>query len=86
MNLSHTINGSGTALVLLHGYLEQKEMWEDVVQQAPAGLHIICPDLPGHGESPAQSNQTIESMATAVAELLDSLNIDRFYLAGHSMG
>lgn len=86
MNISHTDNGNGNALVLLHGYLEQKEMWAGVIANTPAGLRIICPDLPGHGGSPAQKNQSIESMATAVAELLDSLNIARFYLAGHSMG
>jgi pimeloyl-ACP methyl ester carboxylesterase len=86
MKLAFKENGRGIPLVLLHGYLEQKEMWAEVIKAAPVGIRIICPDLPGHGSSAVQDNQTIGSMAAAVAELLDSLKIDRFYLAGHSMG
>ncbi len=86
MSLAYFEHGQGKPLVLLHGYLEQKEMWQETTALAPGGIRMICPDMPGHGKSPAQKNQTIESMGKAVVELADSLGIENFSLAGHSMG
>ena len=84
--LKYFEHGKGNVLFLLHGYLEQKEMWSDVLKKAPEGLRIICPDLPGHGESTVHKNQSIESMADSVLKLADKLEIEQFHIAGHSMG
>lgn len=84
--ISYIDQGQGTALVLLHGYLETMEMWQGVLPELAKHFRVICPDMPGHGKSPAQENQTIESMGEAVISLMDELKIQNFNLAGHSMG
>jgi pimeloyl-ACP methyl ester carboxylesterase len=85
-DLSYIQQGHGNALVLLHGYLENKEMWEDLLSKLPKSTSVICPDLPGHGDSGVLENQTIDNMGKAIFHLLDDLGIKQFSLAGHSMG
>ena len=43
--------GSGAALVLLHGFLENKWMWEDLAAVWSEKFRVISIDLLGHGES-----------------------------------
>ncbi len=85
MELSYIHYGKGEVICFLHGYLENKFLWKDVITQFP-DYHSFCFDLPGCGESPVQEEQTIDSMARAVKETLDSLNIKKMLLIGHSMG
>ncbi len=81
--LSHSDTGTGTPLVLLHAFPFDKSMWEP--QKAIPGLRLICPDLPGFGDSPVEDS-TVDSMADAVAKTLDELGIERTVLGGCSMG
>lgn len=84
--LSYNISGKGRPVVLLHGYLETKELWDEIALKLSEKYSVICPDLPGQGESEPLFNQTIESMAMAVNGLLEYLNIGKVNLFGHSMG
>ena len=43
--------GKGTAVVLLHGFLENSSMWKDVIPQLSKRNRIIAIDLLGHGKS-----------------------------------
>lgn len=83
--LSYISFGEGKPLVFLHGYLENKYLWKDFFLHFKNN-NCIAFDLPGCGESELQTEQTIDSMATAVKESLDSLNINDVVLIGHSMG
>ncbi len=74
-------------IVLLHGYLETLEVWNDISNELSKNYRIIAPDLPGHGETKnTEEIQTMESMADAVFYLLEQLHIKQCYLIGHSMG
>lgn len=85
--LSYTDKGNGQTVVLLHGYLESKEIWNDLSNYLSASNRVICPDLPGHGESEFGAEAaTMEILATSVKQLLDQLNIATCVLLGHSMG
>ncbi len=76
-----------TPIILLHGYLETLEIWNNFTEELTKDYRIIAPDLPGHGETKHTSDiQTMDSMADAVLYLLDQLNIKTCYLIGHSMG
>lgn len=85
MLCSYTTRGNETTLVFLHGYLENKELWEEFYPYFPQNK-IICIDLPGCGLSPAQHNQSIESMAKAVYDTLNEIKIQRAFFIAHSMG
>ncbi|ULE32597.1 alpha/beta fold hydrolase [Mycobacterium sp. IDR2000157661] len=50
------------------------------------GVRLISPDRPGVGLSCPQPGRTVLDWARDVAELLDSLDVDRFSVMGWSMG
>jgi len=83
-NLSYTDRGKGFPLVLLHGYLETKEVWDDFAEQLAVKHRVIIPDIPGHGQSELLA--PIHSMELMADALLFHLKISSCYMVGHSMG
>jgi pimeloyl-ACP methyl ester carboxylesterase len=83
----YTDSGKGTPIVLLHGYLESSEVWNGFEEKLASDFRVISMDLPGHGLSDVYGEtHTMEFMATVVKELLDSMGINKVFLAGHSLG
>src|SRR5947209_455733 len=72
------------ALVLLHGLLDSSEGWASLCERMSCTRIAI--DLPGFGYSDAPSRGSIAGYAQDVADALAALRIDRFTLAGHSLG
>lgn len=80
-------NPGKPAVVLLHGYLESMQIWNNFVEYLKDDLFLITPDLPGHGYSGVYNEtHTMEEMADAIRILIDNLKLERIHLAGHSMG
>ncbi|RYD52077.1 MAG: alpha/beta hydrolase [Sphingobacteriales bacterium] len=85
--LNYYESGTGNTLILLHGLPENATLWRNIASTLAAHSHVIIPDLPGSGDSPLPDGPlTIESMATAVNGLLQTLQITDCMLVGHSMG
>lgn len=85
--ISYTDEGKGTAVVLLHGFLENKTMWAELIPALSKKYRIITIDLLGHGQTePMGYVQTMEDNADAVQAVLSELRIRKAVLAGHSMG
>lgn len=85
-NLSYKKIGKGKPLVLVHGYLGGQNMWK-FQEELKHDYELIMPSLAGYGESSyLTAPSTIRENAEQVFELLNHLNIDTFYLLGHSMG
>ena len=83
----YTVSGKGKAVVLLHGYLESKKVWSSFAQKLSENFRVICVDLPGHGSSGTYGDiHTMEFMATVVKALIDSLEIRKVFMTGHSLG
>ena len=79
--------GSGTPLVLVHGFLGSSDMWELQVKFFKDNFRVIVPALPGFGNSGnINSCDSIECMAKAILNLLENKKIKKFNLLGHSMG
>ncbi|KQR93924.1 alpha/beta hydrolase [Chryseobacterium sp. Leaf180] len=80
--------GSGPeTLVLLHGFMENSSIWDDMESHLSDDFKLIKIDLPGHGKSEKIADvQTMEIMAEKVLEVLEKENIGHFHLLGHSMG
>ena len=79
--------GSGTPLVLVHGFLGSSNMWEPQINFFKDSFRVIAPALPGFGNSSAiNSCNSIECMARAILNLLEKKEIKNFNLLGHSMG
>lgn len=81
--------GAGEPLVLLHGLGESHVGWRPVLDRLAARYEVVAVDLPGFGQSPALPAGVAPSadhLAAAVTGTLDRLGIDRFHVAGYSMG
>ncbi|MFH7015862.1 alpha/beta fold hydrolase [Flavobacterium sp. FlaQc-47] len=85
--ISFTDSGEGTAIVLLHGFLENKKMWKEYVDLFSENYRVITIDLLGHGESDCLGYvHSMEDNANVVHEVLDHLKIEKATVLGHSMG
>lgn len=85
--INYTDTGKGTAVVLLHGFLENLSMWDAFVPKLSKRNRIITIDLLGHGQTGSIGYiHTMEDMADAVHAVLQELRIRKVILVGHSMG
>jgi pimeloyl-ACP methyl ester carboxylesterase len=75
-------------IILIHGSLGSLQVWEGWVAALKGRARLISVDLPGHGLTGAwpRDEYTIEAYADFIEVLADALNLDRFAIAGHSMG
>lgn len=82
-----TDQGEGTPLVLLHGYLETLDIWQDFARELAKHYRVICIDHMGHGETRADVKVfTLEFSAGLIYSVLEYLKIDKAIIIGHSMG
>jgi pimeloyl-ACP methyl ester carboxylesterase len=78
--------GTGTPLLLLHGWGATKELMTPVAQRLQ-GYRIVVPDLPGFGATPMPPEPWgVDEYARWVLALLDRLGIERAHIVGHSNG
>jgi pimeloyl-ACP methyl ester carboxylesterase len=80
--------GKGETIVLLHGFGADKDNWPRFVRRLPKQYRVIAFDLPGHGSSfkDADAVYTIDFITRGLADAIDALKLERFHLAGNSMG
>lgn len=87
ISVNYTDAGKGTAVVLLHGFLENSSMWDAFVPELSKKYRVITIDLLGHGQTqPLNYVQTMEDNADMVLSVLNELRIRKAILIGHSMG
>lgn len=84
--LNHKIMGEGPPLVILHGLFGMLDNWQTLGREWAEHYRVVLVDLPNHGRSPHTEVMDYDTMAEAVAQLLETLTIDECYLLGHSMG
>lgn len=79
--------GTGTAVILMHGWAQNKEMMDLIFDHLKDRFHVISLDFPGFGESdpPLQAWGVIEYEKYFTA-FLDALGIEKAILIGHSFG
>lgn len=83
-------DGTGRAVVLLHGWPESSHCWQPVLPHLPRrGFRYLRPDLRGLGDSertdgllPYHKN----ALARDVLALLDALSVETALLVGHDWG
>ena len=86
IRIGDTIKGDRT-VVLLHGYLESLNVWDDFTGLLQPYVRVIAPDLPGHGISEVKSGvHTMEFLADVIHGVLVELGVAKCTIAGHSMG
>ncbi|TRX23454.1 alpha/beta hydrolase [Flavobacterium franklandianum] len=85
--ISYSDIGKGNAIVLIHGFLENQTMWQDLVPELSKKHRVITLDLLGHGESGCLGYvHSMEENAEVVRAVLSKLRIRKTVFVGHSMG
>jgi 3-oxoadipate enol-lactonase len=87
IQLAYESTGSGSPIVLVHGYPFNRSLWNDQVSALSDRYQVIRVDLRGFGESSSSSSPaTMGRMAQDVAQMLDALQIQEAAFGGLSMG
>lgn len=87
INISFTDTGKGSAVILLHGFLENSTMWDTIVSTLSKKNRIITIDLLGHGKTDNFSYvHTMSDQAEMVKAVLNHLRLRKYVLIGHSLG
>jgi pimeloyl-ACP methyl ester carboxylesterase len=82
--------GSGSPVLLLHGFPDSWQLWRHQIPAlADVGHRVIAPDLRGFGKTTrpaAAEDYGIATLIGDVAGLLDTLGVDRVAVVGHDWG
>ena len=85
--ISYSDTGKGSAVVLLHGFLENQTMWKDLAPILSQKNRVITIDLLGHGATECLGYiHSMEDNAEIVKAVLSHLRIRKAIFVGHSMG
>ncbi len=88
VELECRVEGSGPAILLLHGVGGNHSIWNDMVPGLAKEFRVLVPDLRGHGRSraPPDSHFTFAEMIGDVLRLLDDQGISSAHWVGLSAG
>jgi pimeloyl-ACP methyl ester carboxylesterase len=87
VKLHYLTAGSGTPLILLHGYAETSRMWRPIIPLLAERFTVIAPDLPGIGDSDIPPDGLdMKSAAIRIHDLAKSLGVQKAEVVGHDIG
>lgn len=86
MKLHYKSLGQGEPLIILHGLFGMGDNWNSIARGLADDYQVILPDLRNHGRSGHTAEFDIPRCAEDILTLLDTLNIERAVIAGHSLG
>lgn len=87
LDLYYEVAGDGPPLLMIAGLASDGQSWAPVVPFLSPHYQMIMPDNRAVGRTlPADAQTSIEQMAEDCLALLDTLNLERVRVLGHSMG
>lgn len=85
--VAYVDEGDGEAIILIHGLGSYIPAWKKTIPALTEKYRVIALDLPGFGKSSKDvDSYSMSFFAKTVADLQDSLGIEKATWAGHSMG
>lgn len=81
-------SGDGVPVVFIHSFAGSGQHWSNQLDDLRPGRRAIALDLRGHGQSEAKAHDdiTIEDLAGDIGTVVESLELQRVALVGHSIG
>lgn len=80
-------SGDGFPVVFIHGFCESNSIWKSLTEALSDEFRIICPDLPGFGQSLLPDNDfSLSEIGDELVSWLKSLGINKCIVIGHSLG
>ncbi len=74
-----------STVLLVHGFLDDVKVWDDLVSALPDDVHVIRYQLPGFGARAADPELTLRALAAEAGQLLDGVDSD-VIVVGQSLG
>ncbi|MBP6432398.1 MAG: alpha/beta hydrolase [Ferruginibacter sp.] len=88
--IAYQVIGTGKPLLLIHGFGEDGNIWQNQIDYLKDKYQLIIPHLPGSGNSDLIEDMSMEGMADCIKELLvhvvPELHQNAVGVLGHSMG
>jgi len=86
--MAYDETGSGKPILFIHGFPLNRKMWEPQIEAFSDNMHVIAPDLRGHGETEAiPGPYEMEMLADDCHGLLEALGVTQpVVVCGLSMG
>ena len=78
--------GQGPHLCFLHGFCEDRSLWDPIIRRLQSHYTCLSIDLPGFGESAINEPLNMEQTAELINAILSELNNSQWSIFGHSMG
>ena len=86
LELAYDEAGSGTPLLLVHGWPLDRTMWTGQLGGLATYARVLAPDLRGFGGSSVRPPYSIDQYADDLVAFLDALGLARAVVCGLSMG
>ena len=84
---SHSIEGSGQPLFLIHGIGAARDAWRFVIPKLSDHFTVVSYDLRGHGTSPKSSYKfNLNDLVHDLENLRERLGFKKAFFVGHSLG
>lgn len=85
--LAYKSAGEGLPVVLLHGFCENKSIWDGFIDELAKSWRVYAVDLPGFGDNePISQPLTIADMAESLYHFLQTQGIEQCVMIGRSLG
>lgn len=86
MELFYRKYGTGPPIFILHGLFGSSDNWVTIGRKLSGYFTVYLPDQRNHGQSPHSDMHNYDSMSQDLFDLTERLEINKLFLAGHSMG
>lgn len=86
MQLNFRHIGNGAPLIIIHGLYGSSDNWLTVGKMLSEYFSVYIIDQRNHGLSPHTATHTYNDMVNDLLDFLDSQNIEKANILGHSMG
>ncbi len=90
LTIHYRDEGTGPPLILLHGVASSLHTWDAWTEELQDQYRVIRLDMPGFGltgsDSAEPNGQSAEYMVEVIEKFTQKLGIERFFLAGNSLG
>ncbi|GGF48573.1 alpha/beta fold hydrolase [Echinicola rosea] len=85
--IEYTDQGHGKPVIFVHGFCETKEMWGKFIEAFSGEYRVLCPDLPGFGDSRWYDETiSLEQAAEMLQDWIHDLALEKPVVIGHSLG
>jgi len=78
--------GTGAPVVLMHAFPANRSQWSPQLPALSSVCRCLAPDFRGFGESDAREPYSVDRYADDIAQLLDTLSLERAVIGGVSLG